>query len=233
MDQTTNSRPQTKIMESQSLRKIVFFGVILLVMLLGLGFVVSGELAEGLNLTSGQPDSGEQASVAKGVVGADSDLTTFLAMVELATDKARQVTSDVTLRQAIVDQETATFFFTDAAATQEFLVKVPFGDELARLDNLTVEMNDPAVAHYIDRPARGLNFDNLRIGPERVKETIMEQATGCDFSHLVLYPEGNTLIWLAFCATDEGLVSGRMNSRTGDFDLEPLATWPTVATPIP
>lgn len=230
MDQT-KGRLQTTI-GSRSPKKIVLFGVILLAMLLvGAVFMASRGIVEAVNSTIGQPDAVKQSSLVKG--GVDSDVPAFLMLAEQATRKANQVTPEATLRQVIVDLETAAFFFTDAAATQEFVVKVPVGNGSGSLDHLTVEMTNPAIARYVDRPSLSLNLSNLRIGSDRVKQAITQLTPGCDFSHLVLYSEADILIWIAFCATDEGLVSGRMNNQTGVFRPESLAPWPLVATPNP
>jgi len=215
----------------KSAKKTILFGVIpITALLVSVGLVVSKGILEA-TIKATEPNIGEQSSLVEGTV--DPDVLGFVALAEQATRRARQVRPEATLRQIIIDVQTANFLYTDAAAIEEFVVEVPIGDESVRSDQLTVEMIEPAVARYVGGPALSVNLDNLRIGPDRVKEAITQHALGCNFSHSVLYPEGDMLTWVAFCATGDGLVSGRMDNQTGVFHLELLAPWPSVATPIP
>jgi hypothetical protein len=84
-------------------------------------------------------------------------------------------------------------------------------------------------------PQPGMDLPSLRIGPKRVAQAIANYWTGCSGRGLTLYHEKDKLIWLAFCNTPEGVVSGSMESETGVFQPSSAspASIPTVATPAP
>ncbi|MCS7016953.1 MAG: hypothetical protein NZM42_12650 [Gemmatales bacterium] len=212
-------------------KTILFAAVLLIAMLIGAGLLVSGGVIEAFNSMAGQPGVTEQILLAEGAV--DLDVTAFAALAEQASRRAGQLTPEATLRQAVLEPKTATFIFTDAGATQEFAVRIPIGKARPGPDQATVEEIELGAARYVGRPASGMTLDKLKVGPDRVRQAITQHAPGCTFSHAVLHPEGDTLIWTAFCTAKDGLVSGRMDSQTGVFHLEPAAPWPSVATPAP
>jgi hypothetical protein len=199
--------------------------ILIITLLIGVELAVNRGTYESID-----PDAVALSSPGEGMV--DPDVPALVTMAEQSR-RAQQVAADATLRQIIVDLEMVTFFYTDATATQEFVVKVPVAGGPTGPDRLTVEITDPTVAHYVGRPVIDLKLNNLRIGPDRVEQAITQHAPDCDFSHLVLYPDGDVLTWVAFCAMSDGLVSGWMDNQTGVFHPEVLAPWPSIASPVP
>lgn len=120
MDITKNN---LQLRGGRDLKKVLLLGIVLLVVLLvGIRLMTFGWVIETSNSLLGQPIA-EQSSLVQTQDAADPDVPAFVALAEQAIQKAQQIASEVTLHQVIMDVETVTFFFTDVAATQEFVAR--------------------------------------------------------------------------------------------------------------
>ena len=144
---------------------------------------------------------------------------------------AQKEAPDAVIVEIVTDFNTTTVLFTDAAATKEVSVYVPgIGAPPAQWK---VSINLDSL--FLGRPEPGIQLSVLKVGPQRVAQAITQHWPGCKLSHVILYLEGNNLVWLAFCDTAEGLAAGSMDNQTGVFqpsDVAP-APRPVTATPVP
>jgi len=160
----------------------------------------------------------------------DPDAVKLIAMGEQAMQIA-QKSLGMVLRQVDTDLTTTDFRFVDRALTREIVILVPESDAPTEKWITSVNTVSPILSYA--QPA--LDLHNLRIGPKRVAQAIMNHWPGCSVRGANLYLENNKLIWLVFCNTSKGVVSGSMDNETGVFQPSnaPPASVPATATPVP
>lgn len=172
------------------------------------------------------------AACAKAEITPDPDAVGLVAMSEQARQVAEKEMPDVVLRQVDTDLSKTTFLFTDKAATKEIDVDVPSpsgpGDRwVTRVITLSP---------LLGQSKPDVNLGDLRMGPRGVAQAVTAQWPGCRIRGLTLYRDetANDLVWVAFCDTPQGTVSGVMSNRTGVFQPSsaPPALGPITATPV-
>ncbi len=168
-------------------------------------------------------------SCAKPEITPDSDSLGLVTMSEQARQIAQKEIPDVVLRQVDTDLNKTTFLFTDKAATKEIGVTVPTPN--APLDQWTAHVT--SLSPLLGRTEPDMNLKDLRVAPSRVAQAITSRWSGCKVRALTLLRAGNDLEWVAFCDTPQGIVSGKMENRTGTFQpfSAPPARVPITAIP--
>jgi hypothetical protein len=158
---------------------------------------------------------------------ADPDAVTLVAMGEEALGLAREAVPDAVLRQVDVspDGGAISFRYTDEAATQTVAVHVP-GPEVPRDDWSVL---DEGLSPLIGQASPGIDLRALRAGPAAVARSATGHWSGCGVRALTLYGEGEDLSWTVFCNLPEGVVSGSVDARTGEFT--PSSAPPAVPPP--
>jgi len=157
---------------------------------------------------------------------ADPDAVTLVAMGEEALELAREAVPDAVLRQVDVSPDRAiSFRFTDEAATQTIAVHVP-GPEVPRDDWSVL---DEGLTPLIGQASPGIDLRALRAGPAAVARSATGHWSGCGVRAMTLYGEGEDLSWTVFCNLPEGVVSGSVDARTGEFT--PSSARPAVPPP--
>ncbi len=161
----------------------------------------------------------------------DPDSIKLTAMSKQAMQIAQKESSDVVLRQVDTDLTITDFRFVDSALTQEIMVVVPEPDAPIDKWHTVVSSVSPLLTYA--EPA--LNLQSLRVGPNRVAQSMTARWPGCIIRGITLYRENDRLTWVAFCNTPEGVVSGSMDNQTGVFQPSdaPPAPVPMTATPVP
>ena len=137
------------------------------------------------------------------------------------------------LRQVNVVSDSGPFVFqfTDAAATQEISVTVPSPD----VETEAWELNMPSVSKLTSHRAPGMALEGLRVGPANVARVASEHWQGCSIRSRSLVGDGEEMVWYVFCDLLQGVVSGTVDGRTGEFvpSNAPPAVVPPIATPKP
>lgn len=171
------------------------------------------------------------AACARAEITPEPDSVGLVAMSEQARQVAEKVTPGVVLRQVDTDMYKTTFLFTDKAAAKEIDVDVP--SPHASTDRWTT--NVITLSPLLGQPKPDVNLGDLRTGPSRVAHAVSAQWPGCKIRSLTLYRDeaADDLVWIAFCDTPDGTVSGEMFNRTGRLQPSnaPPARVPTTATP--
>ncbi len=159
-------------------------------------------------------------------------MAALLDLSEQARALARAEVPDPVLRQVITDlhPNPTSFLFTDEAATVEVDVVVPgpgAPPEEWRVDVLSV-------GKLVGHRGADLALDTLKLGPQQVARAMSEQWPGCTVRTMTLIREQQSLRWVGFCNTPQGVVSGFMDNDSGVFrpsDAPPVRP-PAVATAI-
>ncbi len=164
---------------------------------------------------------------------ADPDAITLVRMSEQARQIAQQELPDVILRQldSNADLSEFTFRFTDSAATKEIDITGAVPNVLPEQWSAQVITLSPLLGW--SQP--DMNMQVLRVSSNRVARAISTHWPGCKVRFVHLSLEENDLVWIAWCDTPQGTVSGTMSNRTGVFQPSnaPPARMPITATPAP
>ncbi len=126
---------------------------------------------------------------------------------------------------------TIDFRFIDRAATREVTIVIPTLNTPVERWNTVVNTVSPLLTY----PSPNMDLKPLKTGPERVAEAAAGHWIDCEVRMMTLYLENEKLIWLVFCNTHEGVVSGSMDNATGVFQPSnaPPARIPGIATAVP
>lgn len=145
----------------------------------------------------------------------DPDAVILVDMGQDALERIRGVAASAVLRQVnvIADGGPFEFQFTDRQATREIAVTVPAGDA----DRGTWTVRLPSTSKLTAHPSPGMKLDGLRVGPGAVATAATGQWDGCGIRSRSLAGEGEDLIWHVFCNLPQGVVSGTVDGRTGEF----------------
>ncbi len=161
----------------------------------------------------------------------NQDLVKLVETSVQAAQIARKQTSDPILHQIDTNLKTITFRYTDKGATKEISVFIPASG--IPPEQWTTEVNErtPLVGNITP----GLNLGRLKVSPNNVAQMVVGHWPRCTLRGLNLYSENNHLIWVAFCNTGEGVVTGTMDGESGVFTPSdaPPASMPVTATPLP
>ncbi len=163
----------------------------------------------------------------------DSDAIMLVTMGEQARQIAQRELPDVVLRQidSNADLSEFTFRYTDSAATKEI-------DITGAAPNVSPEQWSAQIitlSPLLGWSQPDMNLQVLRIGPNRVARAITTHWSDCKVRFVHLSLEKNDLVWIAWCDTPQGTVSGTMSNQTGMFQPSnaPPAHIPITATPAP
>jgi hypothetical protein len=163
----------------------------------------------------------------------DPDAITLVTMSEQARQIAQPELPDVALRQldSNADLSEFTFRFTDSTATKEI-------DITSAAPNAPPEQWSTQVitlSPLLGWSQPDMNLQGLRVGPNRVARAISTHWSGCKVRFVHLSLEEGDLVWMAWCDTPQGTVSGTMSNRTGAFQPSnaPPGRMPITATPAP
>ena len=160
----------------------------------------------------------------------DPDSPKFVALSEQARQRAQKESPDAVLRQADTDLNRTISRFTDTAATKEIDITVPSPNASPDQWTAGVTSLSPLLGH--SEP--DMNIKDLRVAPSHVAQAVSAQWAGCKIRALTLYrnESEHDLIWVAFCDTPQGMVSGKMVNGTGVFQPfnAPPARAPVTAT---
>ncbi len=167
-----------------------------------------------------------------GATSPDPDVSVLAGMSRQALQMAQKTSPDAMLLQVDTNQVWSTFRFSNTANDLEIDVSAPTPD--AALSSWTVQTSNlsPLLGQPHPRP---LDLAALRAGPQRIARGLLAQWPGCSVRALTLYQEENKLVWVGFCDTPSGVVSGYMDAQTGYFHPAggPPALLPSTATAAP
>jgi hypothetical protein len=157
----------------------------------------------------------------------DPDVATLIDLSEQARELAREEVPDPVLRQLTTDLHSTGFLFTDKPATVEVDVIMPEPEAPPEKWSVVVLSASKLVGHT----AQELGLEELKVGPERVARAMKEQWPDCTVRGMSLIRE-DSLRWVGFCNTIEGVISGFVDNETAVFEpsAAPPALPPAVAT---
>lgn len=169
---------------------------------------------------------------AQPLVTPDPDALRLITMSEQARQIAKKELPDAVLRQITTDTDLnkPTFWFTDSAATKE--IHITASAPNVPPEQWLTQVISPS--YFRGWSAPDINLQVLRVGPSRVAQAISTHWAGCKVRFLLLGQEEGDVVWIAFCDTPQGLVSGKVDIRTGVFQPSnaPPARMPITATPV-
>lgn len=148
-------------------------------------------------------------------IAPDAESLGLVTLSEQARQIAQREAPYVVLRQLDTDLSKTFFRFTDRAATKAIDETVPSPN--APPEQWTSYV--PSLSLLLGRSEPDMRIGDLRAEPNRVVQAMTSQWQGCAISALTLYrnESDNDLVWIAFCDTAQGTVSGKMVNRTGVF----------------
>ena len=169
-----------------------------------------------------------------GQIGASADrgpdVLDLIAIESQAEARAQEIFPDALLRQVDLGRDPVRyrFHFTNAAATQGVVVKIPVTDA----PSVKWEVA-PGSPKLLGHPSPGFNLERLRVGPAFVVKAATRHWEGCPVRGLSLHGVEDTLTWYIFCNLPKGVVSAMVDGVTGEFtaSLAPPAFPPPTATP--
>ncbi len=163
----------------------------------------------------------------------DADTISLVALSEQARRIAQKEIPDAVLRQVDTGLGKTTFRFTDKVGTKEIDITAPSPNTPP--DQWTAYVT--SLSPLLGRSEPDMNIKDVRAGPSRVAQAVTAHWSGCQIRALTLYRDEseNDLIWVDFCDTPQGTVSGEMVNRTGVFQPfnAPPAVVPVTATAVP
>ena len=153
----------------------------------------------------------------------------WVTLSEQARERAREAVPDPVLRQLITGRHGTSFLFTDQAATVEVDVTVPEPGAPPEAWEVAVL----SVSKLVGHTGPDLELEKLKVGPDQVAQAMAAQWPGCAVRTMTLIGEEDELVWVGFCDTPAGTVSGTMDNATGVFEpsAAPPARPPATSTP--
>ena len=164
----------------------------------------------------------------------DPDAVALEAMADDARRLVQETESTAVLRQIGVGVSSGQYFFhfTDAASTLVVVVVVAPGMDSPPE---SWEVHPPSVSPLVGHVAADLSMGSLRTGPDAVQRAASSHWGSCENANVGLTGEGDDLVWYVFCELPEGVLSGTVDGRTGEFIASgaPPAIRPPTATAKP
>ena len=147
-------------------------------------------------------------------ISPDPDVSVLASMGRAALQIAQKMSPDAILLQVDTNLVWSVFRFSNAANNVEIDINAPAPDTSSSAWTVQTSTLSPLLGQ--PHP-RSLDLAAVRAGPQRLSRWLSIEWPGCALRALTLYQEENQLVWVGFCDTASGEVSGYMDALTGYF----------------